>query len=262
MALHQFFLDTQVLAQETEAVFALDLSAEDAHHAKVLRLSPGEHIAVVDGSQDYFECEIVALQPELLVKICGHDTRPSSLVKLTLVQGLAKGDKMETVVRQGTELGVHRFIPFAAQRSVLRLDARKAPDRIRRWQAVAKSAAMQSGCHEIPEVTLPHSLSALETELSSFDRVVVFWEEAQAEDTIKRALTPLKGMLDQGEPCSVAVIVGPEGGLSNEEVTRLLNIGPQCTQASLGSNILRTETAGVIAPSLVLYELGELGGTL
>ena len=127
MSLPQFFLDEQVLADEAQAEFPLALSRDDAKHVKVLRLALGEHLAVVDAAQDYFECEIVAFDEGLpIVKIAGHlDAKPLA-AHVCLAQGLAKGDKMETVIRHATELGVSEFIPFAASRSVMKVDAKKA----------------------------------------------------------------------------------------------------------------------------------------
>ena len=107
MSLPQFFLDEQVLADEVQEQFPLALSRDDAKHAKVLRLDPGEHIAVVDAAQDYFECEIRSFDGATpIVAISGHlDAQPLAAY-VCLVQGLAKGEKMETVIRHATELGV------------------------------------------------------------------------------------------------------------------------------------------------------------
>ena len=127
MSLPRFFVENQVLAAETEAVFPLRLASDDAKHAKVLRLAPGEHVAVIDADSDYFECEIVDFSDALpLVSIARHAEADEAGPQVILLQGLAKGDKMETVIRHATELGVSAFVPLACERSVVRLDAKKA----------------------------------------------------------------------------------------------------------------------------------------
>lgn len=260
MSLPQFFLDEQVLADEAQAEFPLALSRDDAKHAKVLRLAPGEHIAVVDAAQDYFECEIVAFDEGLpVVTISGHlDAKPLA-AHVCLVQGLAKGDKMETVIRHATELGVSEFIPFAAARSVMKVDAKKAAAKTERWQAIAKSAAMQSGQTHLAQVRCPLKLAGVTKALAEFDAVLVCWEEAPGTALLHDALADaLSGVSGERTP-RIAVVVGPEGGLAPEEVEALLACNPHASLVSLGSSILRTETAGIVAPALVLYELGGLG---
>ncbi|WP_294421691.1 16S rRNA (uracil(1498)-N(3))-methyltransferase [uncultured Senegalimassilia sp.] len=260
MSLPQFFLDEQVLADEACEQFPLALSRDDAKHAKVLRLAAGEHIAVVDAAQDYFECEIKAFDGGTpIVSISGHlDAKPLA-AHVCLVQGLAKGDKMETVIRHATELGVSEFIPFAASRSIMKVDAKKSASKTERWQAIAKSAAMQSGQTHLAQVHEPMRLSALKDALASFDAVILCWEEAPGTAKLCDALRPVSHIAPSDRLARVAVVVGPEGGLAQEEVDAILACNDHARMVSLGSSILRTETAGIVAPALVLYELGGLG---
>ena len=234
MSLPHFYLENQVIASEGTEAFPLRLSPDDAKHARALRLAPGEHVAVVDAAQDYFECEVVSFADAVpLVRVaCRLDAdglRPSVM----LVQGLAKGDKMETVVRHATELGVAAFVPLACERSVVKLDERKAAARTERWLAVARSAAMQSGQPAVPEVCPPVRL----------------------DEALGAALADL---LMPPEDARVAVVVGPEGGLAPAEVEALLACNPRASLVTLGPTILRTETAGVVAPALVLHELRRM----
>lgn len=261
MSLPHFFLNDQVLANEAQAEFPLALSRDDAKHAKVLRLSPGEHVAVIDAAQDYFECEVVSFADALpIVRIAGHLDQASRLPHVCLVQGLAKGDKMETVIRHATELGVAEFIPFAAARSIMKVDAKKAAAKTERWQTIAKSAAMQSGQTRLAHVNQPLKLSAVCNVLANFDAVLVCWEEAPGTAVLHDALA--SALVNAGKPqaeACIAVVVGPEGGLAPEEVKALLACNAHASLVSLGHSILRTETAGIVAPALVLYELGGLG---
>ena len=138
MSLPRFFLENQVLAAETEAVFPLRLESDDAKHARVLRLAAGEHIAVIDADQDYFECKIVDFTDELpLVSIARHEDASEAGPQVILLQGLAKGDKMETVIRHATEVGVAAFVPLACARSIVKLDAKKAAAKTERWRGAA-----------------------------------------------------------------------------------------------------------------------------
>lgn len=258
MSLPRFFLDNQVLSSETEAVFPLRLSAEDAKHARVLRLAPGEHIAVIDATQDYFECEIVDVGDAFTVRISAHEHAPSAGPTVVLLQGLAKADKMETVIRHATEIGVSAFVPLVCDRSVVKLDAKKEEKRLARWRSIAKSAAMQSGQMSIPEIHAPQTVREAAAELSGATAVIVCWEEAR-EGGIKAALA--RGMAHNmcgRSDARVAVVVGPEGGLTEAEVQAFHDANPCASTVTLGSSILRTETAGIVAPALVLYELGGL----
>lgn len=263
MSLPHFYLEEQVVALEGADVFPLRLAPDDAKHARVLRLSPGEHVAVIDAAQDYFECEIVSFYDEIpLVRVAQKLDEGESGPSVVLLQGLAKGDKMETVIRHATEVGVSAFVPLACARSVVKLDEKKAAKRVERWRAIAKSAAMQSGRWSVPEVVEPMGVREACSLLGQCTCVLVCWEEAPQtaclHDAVEQALAQT---LTLPVDARVAVVVGPEGGLEQAEVDALLACNPRARLVSLGSTILRTETAGVVAPALVLYELGGLGNS-
>lgn len=258
MSLHHFFLDGQVLADETAPEFPLSLSSDDAKHARVLRLSAGEHISVVDAARDYFELEVVSADGGIVARIAQRLDSPKAGASVTLFQGLAKGDKMDDIIRHATEVGVDAFVPLASSRCVLKLDAKKAKSRVARWQAIAHSAAMQSGRMAEPQVLEPQTVKQAVQMLASFDCVLVCWEECPATKTIAGALAAAfgEGLLPEG--ARIAVVVGPEGGLSADEVERLTQ-GRNACPVTLGPSILRTETAGIVAPALVLYACGGMG---
>ena len=261
MSLRRFFLENQVLAAETEAVFPLRLEADDAKHARVLRLAAGEHIAVIDADQDYFECEIVDFADELpLVSIARHEDASEAGPQVILLQGLAKGDKMETVIRHATEVGVAAFVPLACARSIVKLDAKKAAAKTERWRAIAKSAAMQSGQARVPEVAEPVSVREAAAMLGQATAVLVCWEEAPETASLREAVyDALLATCTPAADARIAVVVGPEGGLAEEEVQLLLGCNGRARLVTLGPSILRTETAGIVAPALALYELGGMG---
>ncbi|MDO4502207.1 MAG: RsmE family RNA methyltransferase [Coriobacteriia bacterium] len=262
MSLQHFYLEDQVIADQGENEFELRLLPEDAKHLQVLRMGPGEHIAVVDAAQDYFECEIVSVTAGIpTVRIAQHLDAGAERPQVLLFQGLAKGDKMETVIRHATELGVAGFVPLACARSVMKLDPKKAPKKIERWQSIAKSAATQSGQPRIPEVLSPMTVKQACGALAGATCVCVCWEEAPQTVNMRQAIEAgLKAWQQEPADARIAVVVGPEGGLTSDEVDLLLAANPAARLVSLGPSILRTETAGIVAPALALYELGGLGG--
>ena len=257
MSLHHFFLEDQVLADEGDAVFPLRLAADDLKHAHVLRLQPGEHVAVVDAASDYFECEVVSFDADgMTVRIASKLDAPAR-PHVVLLQGIAKGEKMDQVVRHATELGVSGIVPLACERSIVKLDAKKAASRTQRWRAIAKSAAMQAGLAAMPEVSEPLTVREASHALAGATAVLVFWEEAPLDAKIALALADALGACGCADAADarVAVVVGPEGGLPSREVALFHEAGPRTHVVTLGPSILRTETAGVVAPALVLYEL-------
>lgn len=261
MSLHHFFLDEQVLERETQPCFALRLGSDDLKHARVLRLEPGEHISVVDAAQDYFECEVVSADADIVVRIAQKLDAPDDGPTVVLVQGIAKGDKMDDIIRHATEVGVGAFVPLTCTRSVVKLDEKKAAAKTRRWRAIARSAAMQAGRATVPEVAEPASVAQAAAMFAEATAVLVCWEECPSTSTIASALGSAFeecGVRDVRD-ARIVVVVGPEGGLSASEV-ELLTAGKRAWPVTLGPSILRTETAGVVAPALVLYECGRSGG--
>lgn len=263
MSLHHFFLDDQAIGCETEPCFPLRLSADDLKHARVLRLAPGEHIGVVDAARDYFECEIVSVDDGITVRIAQKLDAPDASPTVVLAQGLAKGDKMDDIVRHATEVGIGAFVPLACSRSVVKLDAKKAAAKTKRWQAIARSAAMQAGRTTVPEVSEPVGIAQAAELFSEATAVLVCWEECPATSTIASALSRAfdECVVRDARDARIVVVVGPEGGLSSDEVD-ILTAGKRAWPVTLGPSILRTETAGVVAPALVLYECGGMGRDL
>ncbi|MDO5329097.1 MAG: RsmE family RNA methyltransferase [Coriobacteriia bacterium] len=233
MSLQHFFLEEQIIEG---GCFTLNLSDEDLHHAKVLRLAPGEHIGVIDAKGIYFECEI--LDYDFNVRVCKRDKHIDNF-SITLCPGLAKGSKLDDVIKSCTEIGVNDFYPISFERCVVKLDNNKSQKRERRWQKIAKSAAMQSGRYSIPFV---HHIQNNFDFLKKYDAVYLFWEEADNLDFIHEI-----------KHKNIAIVIGPEGGITNNEVDKIKSINKNTYVASLGSNILRTETANIVATTLIKF---------
>ena len=256
MSLPHFFLKDQVVPQGEAPEFELRMAPDDLKHAKVLRLAAGEHIAVVDAASDYFECEVTSFEAGVLcVRISQHLEAPRR-PKVVLVQGLAKGDKMDTIVRHATEVGISGFVPLVCARSIVKLDAKKAKARKERWEAIAKSAAMQSGRTSVPEISSPMTVAKAAKAIAEATAVLVCWEEAPLGASFSNAINKaLQKFGTSPEDACIAVVIGPEGGLESEEVDCLMAACENAYAVSLGPSILRTETAGIVAPALALYEL-------
>lgn len=255
MSYHRFFLTAPL--PRTDAEVVLPLSAEDIRHAvNVLRIRSGEKLEVVEpdeGAAWLVEVTVAAregvhAQPIERLERVSHP-------RVTLVQAVAKGEKMDAIVRQAVEVGAERILPVFTARSIVRLDGRKRAERGERWRRIAKSAAEQSHRSHVPDVADPVDLRDVLAELAGFDEVVVLWEEADAAAGLAAAT---QAWAPGSEP-RVAVVVGPEGGLDASEVAALEQAG--ATTVGLGPTILRTETAAVVGIALVVHLLGGLGGS-
>jgi len=248
---HRFFLDAPIPCAASGTRVSLPMTDADLHHlANVLRVRPGEVIEAVEpgGSAGWsMRVESVADTVEATV-LEALVAAPSP--RVTLVQGVAKGDKMDAIVRQAVEIGATEILPVLTSRSVVKLDGRKRAERGERWRRIAKSAAEQAHRDSVPLVHDPAPLGDALGELVGYEAVVVLWEDARGTG-LRSAIEAL------ADPSArVAVVVGPEGGLAAEEVAALEAIG--ATVVTLGANILRTETAALVALALVTWGLGGL----
>jgi 16S rRNA (uracil1498-N3)-methyltransferase len=234
------------------------IAGPDARHlAAVLRARPGERIIAADGNgraaiavlDRVSADEVVASLEQML-----EETNEPS-VRVTVAQGLPKGDKMETVIQKGTEAGAIRFIPFVSRRTVVQLDGGKEAKRLERWARIAKEAAEQAHRGAVPEVTPVTKWRELLAGIGRYD-AAFFCYEREESLAFRRLLTELKARKPAAD---ILLIVGPEGGFDEEEAKEAEAAG--CRAISLGRRILRTETAALVALSCILYEFGEIGGS-
>jgi 16S rRNA (uracil1498-N3)-methyltransferase len=224
------------------------ISGDEARHAaRVLRVRPGEAITVADDTGRILDAVVTDVgdnvRAEVLKETSVDEPRPA----LTLYQALTKGDKLDEIVQKATEVGVRRIVPFVAERSIVKWDASKRSKARERWEAVARSAAKQSGS---PRLTVVDAIADGITVATDGNASV--WVLHEADDA-----TPLRRVLTDPAPETAALIVGPEGGLTDEEVGALRHGGADVVW--LGPRILRTETAGIVAASIVAYAYGNLG---
>jgi len=251
--MERFFTDSILIQQQSAFIKGDELK----HLAKVLRMKPDDPVEVFDGQGQGFRGKISSisdLQAEVIELRPVEQIRESSL-KICLVQGIPKGEKMEWVVQKATELGAQRIIPLESMRSVVKLTLeKKRLERQSRWQKVAAEAARQCGRVVIPEVDVPMSLINFLQIPAPTDTILVPWEEGGL---------PLKEVLRQdnfsqrSQEGWIYIVIGPEGGLAAEEVGQMRDKGGLAV--TLGPRILRTETAGIACISILQYEWGDMG---
>ena len=245
-----------------------DLDSETARKlVRVLRLSAGETFIGFDGRGREWECALVSVETQKkpaarAVAIEEKQKEAESKLHLSVAQAIPKGDKMEFVLQKGTELGVSEFWPFEAARSVARVlleedgGGERATHRAERWRRIAEGAAMQCGRADVPVV---HAIADFSTVVGSGtgEGRCLMLDERPDAPTLREALkdgglsTPVDDV-----PTKIMLLIGPEGGWTNEEREWADRYGVE--PVSLGRRVLRTETAALVAATILMWEAGEI----
>jgi len=228
------------------------IDGDSLHYlVRVLRLREGDDLEVFDGAGNAWAARIARITGDEAVLTLGEQRRLPALPPITLAQGLAKGDKLELVVQKATELGAARLVPLQLERCVVQLDPARGARRSERWRRIAEESARQCGRADVPAVEDPTSLAAFfQQARERGEKVAVLYEE---QDPSVR----LGPWLERHREEPIALVVGPEGGLSPREVELAREHGAEIL--SLGRRILRTETVGLAVLSIALHLAGELG---
>lgn len=247
--MYHFFAEEGAIQDAT-----IRITGSDVNHIKnVLRLKPGEQVIVSrsadENDRDYY-CSITSVaDEEVLLHIDWVEEGRELPSRIYLFQGLPKADKMELIIQKAVELGAYTIIPVAMQRSVVRLDEKKAKAKVGRWQTISESAAKQSKRSIIPKigdvVDFKEALGIAET----LSVKLLPYENAKGIAKTKKRLSEIA----PGD--SVAVFIGPEGGFSPEEVVMAEKAG--FSLVTLGKRILRTETAGLVMLSVLMMHLED-----
>jgi len=228
------------------------IKGSDSNHIKnVLRLRLGDKIGLFDGTGYEYESRITAFSPgkvELQVLKKFPSTTESPL-HLTVAQAFLKDKKMDGLVRQVTELGITEWLPFMANRSVPRPDAKRLAARTQRWEKIAKEALKQCKRGRIPQIGPALSFEEILNLKEGYDLNIVFWENESSP------MTSFKTS-DRNPPQKILIVLGPEGGFSLEEIKNAKSSG--FVTASLGPRILRAETAAIAACTLIQYLFGDM----
>ncbi len=208
------------------------------HINNVLRMQVGEKIELCQFGACYL-CEIESINKrDLIVKVLEKYEHTNELKsKIRIFQGLPKKDKMELVITKCIELGVDEIFPVDMDRSIVKYDNKKKKNKMARWSKLALSASMQSKRDKIVSVNEPKTLKNYENALKNCDCLIVLYENDSEYDSFKTFLSSIE------KYDTINVVIGPEGGISDDEIDYLISIGAKTM--SLGRRILRTETAGL-----------------
>ena len=218
------------------------------HIMRVLRLRPGDPLALFDGRGGEHAARVEAfLKDAVIVEVGGHSaTAVESPLSLTLAQGVSRGERMDWVVQKATELGVAGIVPVLTERTVVRLDAKHSERKLLHWRGIAVAACEQSGRTRIPDIVPPRELHE-------------FLRQSNQAPAVRLLLSP-SGTLHIDEvrlsDGGMIVLIGPEGGLTEAEQRAALDAGFQAVR--LGPRVLRTETAAVAALTLLQHQFGDL----
>lgn len=226
----------------------ITITGDDVHHiVNVMRAKSGEEILVSDGAgrtararlESLSGKEVVATVLELL------DEKRELPIRITIGQGLPKGEKMEWILQKGTEMGAFAFFPFSSDRTIVKLDEKKESKKLERWGRIVKEAAEQSHRSVLPKLLAPASFRQMLTAASDYTRAVIAYEK-EGGTTLHEVLPTLS----PGD--SLLVLIGPEGGFTPEEVAAAEAAGIR--PVSLGPRILRTETASQYVLAAASYQ--------
>ena len=231
----------------------MTVSGELVRHIGLsLRMAVGDMIGVAGAGGQCGQAEIVSISPATIkLKLIELTDSPEPPVAVWLAQSLPKGDKMDLIVQKAVELGVQGIFPLQTAHCIVRYEPAKQAEKLRRWQKISQEAAGQSGRGIVPIVGPFLTWQQLFERITPQTRLLILYE-GEGTQGLRRILT-------QQPDKDWIVVVGPEGGLSEDEVRRAEACG--ALLAGLGPRVLRAETAGLAALSAIMYQYGDLGGS-
>jgi len=244
MSLRRFFINPSDITGETA-----QLTGPEAHHLRtVLRLSPGDSITFFDGTGARYQARIERILKDRVTATIIEQTRDlPPTIRLHLGQALLRGQKMDLILQKATELGVDAISPFYSEHGIHKQPKDTQMDR---WQRIVLEACKQCDRATLPEIHAPRELTELMAAPSPCDARLIFWEH-ETRQTLNEVLA------GQSKVCrSVLFLLGPEGGFSEAEVAGAQKEG--FTPVSLGTRILRAETATIAATAILQFALGNL----
>lgn len=231
----------------------IQITGEDVNHIKnVIRMHPGDEIIINDRQGHDYECIIKNINSDriwcIIKEMIISENEP--LIYTCLFQSLIKGEKMDFIMQKSVEIGVSKIIPITTDRCVVKLEEKKRLEsKVVRWNKIAESAAKQSQRGVVPEVTMPLSFeNALQYARKHLDRSCIPYERENSKK--------LKSFLQEKQDSSVGIFIGPEGGFTEKEIH--LAVSYHIEPVTLGKRILRSETAGLVVLSNIMYEAGEM----
>lgn len=248
--MHHFFVTPEWVDEEQKRI---RISGSDVNHIRnVLRMKVGEEMLISDGAGKDYVCrlaqyhEIEKVEAEILDEVFEGTELKS---KIYLFQGLPKSDKMELIIQKAVELGAYEVIPVATKRAIVKLDKKKEESKRKRWNEISKSAAKQSRRSIVPEVKPVMSLKEAINYAKTLDINLIPYENYKDMSETKQVIDKIENGM------SIGIFIGPEGGFEEEEVD--FAVENKVERISLGKRILRTETAGLMLISVLMFRLEE-----
>lgn len=234
----------------------IEIINEDVNHiANVLRCKIEDKLNIcnIDDGINY-ETKIIQINKDsIYLEILKYiESESESNIHINILQGLPKADKMELIIQKTTELGAKEITPVNMERCVVKINTKDEQKKIDRWQKIAEVASKQSGRDIIPKVNNIIKLKDIEKILVDYDLVLVAYEKEE-NNTLKQELLNLKEKMKEKSNVNIGILIGPEGGISENEINYLEQLGIKII--TLGKRILRTETVALAMTSIILYEL-------
>ena len=245
--MNRFFVDKEQILDDRIKILGNDVK----HIKDVLRLGMGDKVEIVCDGKIY-TCKILDLKSNMINTIIldNYKGKNEPPIHIALYQSIAKGNKMDFIIQKATEIGVEKIYPVITERTIVKIkNPKKEEGKVERWNSIAEEAAKQSKRDILPVVKNIISFNEMVDILKNETNIIVPYE---MEDSYG-----LKEALNNVGTGEINIIIGPEGGFEEEEINKLRSIKGQVV--TLGPRILRTETAGLVVSSIVLYELGDLG---
>ena len=249
----KFFVKEEQIEKDNIIIKGQDVN----HIKKVLRAKIGDELQICNrNSGDNFLCDIEKINnEEILCKIKQKiEEKIESNIEVTIFQGLPKSDKMEYIIQKSVELGVYDITPVEMKRCVVKIDGKDKEKKISRWQKISEVASKQCGRDVIPKINDLINIKNMCNFIENYDIVLVAYEN-EKENTLKQQLKQIKEKVDysNGQKIRIGIVIGPEGGLEEQDVEMLKKKGAQII--TLGRRILRTETVALNVLSVIMYEL-------
>ncbi|RAL25846.1 16S rRNA (uracil(1498)-N(3))-methyltransferase [Thermoflavimicrobium daqui] len=240
-----FISPTQINGDQIQIV------GDDVHHIKtVMRSQIGDQFICCDGQGIDYLVEIIEIHSQYIYcqVIRSSPSQGEPMTQVAIAQSLPKGDKLEMILQKGTEIGAVSFYPFTSERTIVKLQEKKGQKKWERWQRIVKEAAEQSHRGQLPQVYAPMNWKQLLEEIAKAELALIAYEKGGV---------PLSHVVSH-EAKRILLVIGPEGGFSEHEIEEAKAVG--AIPITLGSRILRTETASLVALSCILFSRKDLGG--
>lgn len=256
--MHRFFVKSNYVNNDVVEIRGNDFN----HISNSLRLKPKDKIIITTGDGYDYITELKEFTEKAVFGdiIDKKINKSEPIIRVDLGQAVPKNRNIELVIQKGTEMGVNNIIPLDTVRTIVKLTSSKEKRRLKRWQKIAQEAAKQSQRGKIPEIKGLLSIddkNKLQSLFSKYDLILVLYA-GKANQSLKKIMKKYK----REKLTDILILIGPEGGFAPEEIDLFKNndLDKKVEIVTLGSRILRTETAGLAALTSIMYEFDELGG--